>query len=175
MRFMRWAGAMLLLASLFTLNACGFKLRGKADFSFQTMQLVAGNSSALSQELKRVLRANGITVTTDSTPSDVQLTVLGEAVQRNILTFNASGSAREIELRYILTFQLKDNAGKFLIAPSQVNVKRDITYTDDQILAKQAEEQLLITDMRSDVVQQLIRRLTVVKPNKTIGLEPGPQ
>ncbi len=158
-------GVLMVLAAL-VLSGCGFKLRGPSELAFKTMNLVAGDSSALTQEFKRVLRANGIAVVPDAKQAEVQLTVLGEARQRNILSFTSAGRAREVQLRYILSFQLKDAKGQFMIVPSEIALQRDITYSDDQVLAKESEEQLLYRDMQSDVVQQLMRRLSVVKANK---------
>ena len=171
----RWVWFACLLTIVSTmLGGCGFQLRGQADFTFKNLQVVAGDSTALIQELKRVLRTNGVTVVNDIAQSDAQLTILSEGVQRSILTFNSSGSAREIELRYVLSFQLRDAKGNLLIAPSQILLKRDLTYSDNQVLAKTSEEQILTADMRSDVVQQLMRRLAAARPGKTIGLDKGP-
>jgi len=39
-----------------------------------------------------------------------------------------------------------------------------MTYSDAEILAKEQEEQLLFRDMRSDMVQQILRRLASAKP-----------
>ena len=40
-----------------------------------------------------------------------------------------------------------------------MQLSRDVTYNDAEILAKEAEEQLLFRDMQSDMVQQVMRRL----------------
>ena len=48
--------------------------------------------------------------------------------------------------------------------PSQVEVYRDLTYADSDVLAKTQEEELLWRDMESDLVQQLMRRLAAAKP-----------
>jgi LPS-assembly lipoprotein len=41
--------------------------------------------------------------------------------------------------------------------------QRDISFNESVVLAKEAEEALLYRDMQSDIVQQLLRRLAVVK------------
>ena len=38
-----------------------------------------------------------------------------------------------------------------------------MTYDDTQVLAKESEEALLYEDMKSDAVQQMVRRLSVIK------------
>jgi LPS-assembly lipoprotein len=43
-------------------------------------------------------------------------------------------------------------------------LQRTLTYDAAQILAKEQEEALLFRDMRSDAVQQVMRRLSRAKP-----------
>ena len=43
-------------------------------------------------------------------------------------------------------------------------LRRDFTYNDTQVLAKEAEEALLYQNMRTDMVQQIVRRLSHAKP-----------
>ena len=40
---------------------------------------------------------------------------------------------------------------------------RDVSYNETQALAKEAEEALLMRNMQSDMVQQLLRRLAAVR------------
>jgi len=47
-----------------------------------------------------------------------------------------------------------------------VQLSRDVTYNDADILAKESEEQLLFRDMQSDMVQQVMRRLASVERAK---------
>jgi outer membrane lipopolysaccharide assembly protein LptE/RlpB len=49
------------------------------------------------------------------------------------------------------------------IAPSTITLRREITFSDDQVLSKESEEALLWRDIQSDLVQQLMRRLAAAK------------
>ena len=49
------------------------------------------------------------------------------------------------------------------LEPVTVQLKRTITFNEAQVLAKESEEALLYRDMQSDLVQQIMRRLSVVK------------
>ena len=44
-------------------------------------------------------------------------------------------------------------------------LKRDLTYNDTDVIAKEQEEILLYRDMQSDAVQQLVRRLQTARVN----------
>ena len=58
------------------------------------------------------------------------------------------------------SYRVHDGKGGEYVPPSVVQLQRDITYSDSEILAKEAEEQLLFRDMQSDLVQQVLRRLS---------------
>jgi LPS-assembly lipoprotein len=47
-----------------------------------------------------------------------------------------------------------------------VQLTRDVTYNDTDVLAKENEEQLLYRDMQADMVQQLMRRLSAAQKPK---------
>jgi hypothetical protein len=49
---------------------------------------------------------------------------------------------------------------------TSIVLTRDITFADADVLAKQAEEQLLFRDMQSDMVQQIMRRLAAAQKPK---------
>ena len=56
-----------------------------------------------------------------------------------------------------------DGKGVNFVPTTVVQLTRDVTYNDADILAKESEEQLLFRDMQSDMVQQVMRRLAAVE------------
>ncbi|HEY6898453.1 MAG TPA: LPS assembly lipoprotein LptE, partial [Rhodocyclaceae bacterium] len=67
-------------------------------------------------------------------------------------------------------FRLHDGKGGDLIPSSQIVLRRDITYSDDLLLAKGAEENLLWRDMLQDAVRQILRRMaSAQKPLPPVG------
>ena len=68
-------------------------------------------------------------------------------------------------------YRILDNQGRDLVLPGAVELFRDITYADSDVLAKTQEEDLLWRDMESDLVQQLLRRLSTAKPTKPVDPE----
>jgi LPS-assembly lipoprotein len=50
------------------------------------------------------------------------------------------------------------------VPPATIELVRDLTYDDSNVLAKQQEETLLWRDMENDLVQQLMRRLAAARP-----------
>jgi LPS-assembly lipoprotein len=66
---------------------------------------------------------------------------------------------REFQLRYRVAFRVHDGKGGEFVPQTSIALTRDITFNDTDVLAKEAEEQLLFRDMQSDMVQQIMRRL----------------
>ena len=72
---------------------------------------------------------------------------------------------REKRLRYRYGYRVVDDKGRDLVAPGVIELNRDVTYADSDVLAKTQEEELLWRDMENDLVQQLMRRLSMTKPS----------
>ncbi len=146
------------------LSACGFALRGPVTFPFASIYLGFPDSSPLGAELKRNIRANGHTmIASDKSAADVAFEVLAERREKIILSLNSQGRVREYNLTYSFRFRVIDRAGKEVLEPADINLKRNISFNETQVLAKEAEEALLYRDMQSDLVQQIMRRLAVLK------------
>ena len=151
----------LLLASL--LAGCGFKLRGQQEFPFET--IAVPGVSTLNLDLRRnIAAANEKTIVTQQvTGADAVLTVLAEQQEKVILSLNTQGRVREFQLRYRVSYRVSSPKGLDFVPPTSVVLTRDITF-NDQVLAKETEEGQLYSEMRSDMVQQIIRRLARAKP-----------
>jgi LPS-assembly lipoprotein len=148
------AAAMLCMA----LAACGFQLRGQAALPFDSIYV--SGSPAFATQVARAVRAGSTTRVTDN-PKDAQVTlqILSEGRERAILSLSGAGRVRELQLRYRVSYRLYDKNNKEYIPLSEVLLKRDLTYSDADVLGKEQEEALLYRDMQSDAVQQLMRRL----------------
>ena len=175
----------LLLAGL--LGACGFKLRGSADLPahklpFSTIALSLAPTSEFYAQLKRAIEASSAgTRVADASEAEAVLAVLGDTSQKNILSLNTSGRVREYQLVRTFSFKVQANnpsaapvpqvkytdapvvAPTEYVAPSTIVLRREVTYSDDLVLSKEAEERLLWRDMQKDLVEQLMRRLATAK------------
>jgi LPS-assembly lipoprotein len=148
------------------LAGCGFRLRGTADVPFETLY-VPNPTSGIALDLKRNLEAGTrARVVTDPKSADALLQFTEEARQKEILSLTGTGRVREFTLRYRVGFRVHDGKGNDFVPPSTIVLSRDVTFNDAEILAKEAEEQLLFRDMQSDMVQQIIRRLAAAKRPK---------
>ena len=154
--------------ALVSLSGCGFALRKAPDFAFTTLYSGLAESSPLGVELRRSLEATRkVKVISDArliNEAQVVLDVLLDQREKVVLSLNATGQVREFQLRLRFRFRLRTLAGKELIPASEIALQRDINFNESAVLAKEAEEALLYRTMRTDIVQQLMRRLAAVKP-----------
>ncbi len=160
--------ALLCLAPVALLAACGFRLRGVPEFSFATLYVAAPEGSPLARELVRTLQGSGSTLQVLRDPADLPtaeavLDLLSEQHERVVVGLNASGEVRELELRLRVHFRLRTPAGDELIPDTELLQQREISYNETIALAKEAEEALLYRNMQTDIVQQVLRRLAAAK------------
>lgn len=148
------------------LAGCGFRLRGAPNFAFDSLYLQAAGTE-LTEELRRYLRSSGSLrlVEPPATPDKAQviLELFGEQRARVVAGRGASGQVRELELRVAVKFRLRSALGKELIGDTELEQRRDISYSETQALAKEQEEALLFRDMNQSVARQLLRRLEAIK------------
>ena len=147
------------------LAACGFQLRGAYSLPYESLYLAVSEYSLIGVSLKRAIRSSQSTRLADSA-KEAQATFLptGEAREPIILSLSGSGRVREKRLRYRYSYRIVDAQGRDLVLPGTVELTRDLTYADSDVLAKTQEEDLLWRDMENDLVQQLMRRLAAARP-----------
>jgi LPS-assembly lipoprotein len=157
-----------LLAAIIALGllaGCGFQLRGAYVLPYDSIYLSMPDYSELGAGLKRAIRASGGTRLADRA-EDAQASFVPtvDARERVILSLSGTGRVRELRLRYRYGYRIVDVKGRDLIPAGEIELSRDLTYDDSNVLAKEQEELLLWRDMQNDMVQQLMRRLVAVKP-----------
>jgi LPS-assembly lipoprotein len=153
----------LLHAALLLLAGCGFKLRGTAEVPFQTLY-IPGSSGGIALDLKRNIQAGtDARVVDDPKQADAILEFSEEAREKDILSLTGTGRVREFQLRYRVGWRVHDGRGGVYVPQSTIQLTRDVTFNDAEVLAKEAEEQLLFRDMQTDMVQQIMRRLAAAE------------
>lgn len=152
-----------LLASLVAgLTNCGFHLRGAADVAFSSI-FIQGNTLIINKKLLKSLKANGVQVLPTAEGAEMLLELVGEENEKRILSLAGTGTVNEFELYYRIHYRTK-RAGEALWSSTQtVEARRDYTYSDANLLAKQGEEKRLNESMQQDVLSNLMRRLSTLK------------
>jgi LPS-assembly lipoprotein len=173
---LKWAIAGACLAML---QGCGFQLRGAAPLPFASAYVEAGvavlnttgitsssyTSHRMTSQIAPLLR-NYLAQNQKLAPGKEQAAIVihltNEAREKSILTLSGTGKVREYRLMHRVTLSALDGAGKEVLAPALIQLNRDFSYSDEQIMAKEAEEVLLLKEMEQDILRQIVRRLAYV-------------
>ena len=152
---------------LMGLSGCGFQLRQAPNYPFRTLYTGLPEASVFGQELKRNISVSGrVEVINDPKQverADVIFDLLQELQEKVILSRTSAGAVREFQLRVRIRFKLRTRDGIEVIPDTELVQERDISFSETAALSKETEEGLLYRDMRSDLVQQVLRRLAVVR------------
>jgi LPS-assembly lipoprotein len=154
--------SLILLTAALLLSGCGFHLRGKATLPFDSIY-ISGSQVFVTQIARAVRAGSQARVTANPKDAQVTLQILNELRERVILSLSATGRVREITLRYRVSYRLTDAKGIEYIPTSEIVLRRDVTYSDTDVLGKEQEEALLYRDMQNDAVQQVVRRLQAAR------------
>jgi len=155
----------IVLLMFLMLTGCGFKLRGQiSSLPFQTLYVAAPPGHTIGSDLRRAVGASTTTKVVDKMEeAEAILQVINASNERRILSLSGGGRVREFELVFKITTRLVDNKGIEIAPASEIILTRILPFLDAQILAKEAEEQMLYRDMQADAVQQIIWRLSAIR------------
>lgn len=159
-----------LTALLFTLllASCGFQLRGAANLPFDTLYVQAPASSQFANQFRRMVTSGSTTRVIDNAKSaEATFVLVSERREKTILSLSSTGRVSEYQLRYLLSYRVIDRNSIEIIPVTEIALKRDLSYSDAELLSKEAEDALLYRDMQNDALQQLLRRLQLTKLSTT--------
>ncbi len=155
----------LLAAAL--VAGCGFHLRGTASgkLPYGSFYVALPDNAEVGIWLKRYVRSMADTrLATAPEEAEAIFQQLYDNRHKAILSLNAKGQVKEYRLQLTYGFRIVDAKGQVLVPPNEIVISRDITYDASVVLAKEQEEALLWRDITSDLVNQILRRLSIVKP-----------
>lgn len=151
------------MAGLAGLSGCGFQLRQPAVLPFRSIALTGfAPRSPLAEELRQAL-ARSVTVEAQAARAELVLQALTDARERVVVASTAAAQVRELQLRIRLRWRTFTPAGRELTPAAELVLARDMSYSETLALAKQHEEADLYREMQSDIVAQVLRRLTAVR------------
>ena len=150
------------LCLLALVTSCGFQLRGAANIAFDNI-FIQGSTLTISKNLVKSLELNDVKVLPSADNADLLLELMGEESEKRILSLSGSGLVNEFELFYRVHYRTRQ-VGAALWSPVQtIEARRDFSYSDANLLAKQGEEKRLNENMQADVLSNLMRRLSALK------------
>jgi LPS-assembly lipoprotein len=159
-----WYVRLAAIALAATLCACGFQLRGAATYAFDSIYVGAPPSLPFTVELKRALAGAGPAKVLDAPQgAQVVLDIINISDDKAVLSLSPGGRAREFALAKRVAFSLRDADGNLWLPLDDITVRRSYLYDDTERLAREIQEQRLLTEMQTDAIAQILRRLQAAK------------
>ncbi len=154
-----------MLSLLLLATACGFQLRGVYPLPFDSLYISLPEEAELRTLLKRAIVAGSSARVVDARQeAQATLLVLNDSQVKSILSISAAGQAQEYQLVRTFVFRVIDRSGADWVQQSPIVLRRDLTFNNNQVLAKESEEGLLWNDIQNDLVRQIMRRLAAARP-----------
>jgi LPS-assembly lipoprotein len=163
----RYLSNVVLSLLMLTLVGCGFHLKGKADLpdGLNTM-LVQGVTlnRGIGKKLRRSLMQNEVVVLEQFQQGAAILSVLEHNIERRVLTVGGTDAkVSEYELLGTLTYRVTDETGQVIVPKQRYEIYRDYRYASNQVLAAEEEDAALREEIQQELVDSLIRRLSILK------------
>lgn len=148
---------------------CGFKLRRAEGIPFASLYIDAPAGSAVAQRVRSALTRDEHTrLAATAGEAEAVLKLDQEARSKTILSLSGAGRVTEYRLGLKLSYSVSGKEGRVWAAPETIELNRDMTYDDRQLLAKGAEEQLLYRDMEDNAALRILRRLQSISPGDAL-------
>lgn len=154
--------------ALFLLAGCGFKLRGATEFPFQTVKVSGHPFEAVVRELTHQLRGFSQLKLVDSLDqADIVVNILEVNRDEEILIIGRAGHVQEYEYFLTIRYQLCGKGAKVCQPEQHLKLRRQMSYDERQILAKQNEERFLRKNMEQEAVRLILLRMSGSKAAMT--------
>lgn len=160
--FKQYGMFLLLLLLIFSLAACGFKLRGATPLPFNSLYTNISSQTSFGSYIIRGIRANSphTRIVDNATEAEARLIQINSRRTRKEMSLDINGKVEEYELGLYISFTLVDNAGNTLLAPTTLSNLRLLPYDEDDSAAKAAEMQQLYSDMERNIANSMLQRIT---------------
>ncbi len=153
------------MALIVSVSACGFRLRGTQQLPESINQVYIASQfahmpmqRALEQRLSVYQLQNVTQTQAQQDPRTVTIYLQPEELERRLLSVFATGQVAEYELIFSIPYTVQF-ADQEAIA-SRIEVLREYQDDPDEVLAKSRELDLVLTEMRNEAADRMIRLLS---------------
>lgn len=153
----------LLIACLTT--ACGWQLRGSSSVTphLQSVYIDSADThSALINNIRQILLANDVALENDSSAATLTLLVIEERHDRRTAAVGSDALTSAYELFLTLNYDIRTPAGKSVSTQNTAVITRTFNYSASGASSGAREEALLLSEMRRELAQTIVRRLSAV-------------
>ena len=152
-----------LLALALTLLAagCGFRLQGAATLppTLDSVYVAVPDTlSSFAVELDRALERAGAQRAASPGEAEAVIRVRMDRSGRRVLSVSARNTPQEFEIFYRVEYAI-ERGGSEVVAPQRLELTRNFSFDESQLLAKDREQEILRDAMARDLADLVLRRL----------------
>lgn len=161
---------LLVMGLAVLLSACGFQLRGTGanQISIKEMDLSARDAYGKTVvQLRQVLEGNGVKIYTGA---PYKLVILDEQETQRSASSSGSSRAAEYTLTTTLNYQIRGDQNRELVK-NKVQIEKIYVHDGNNLIGSDLEATQVRNEMRSDLVQALVRQLEQLTPERLDELQ----
>jgi LPS-assembly lipoprotein len=150
-----------LLAAAFLLAGCGFHLQGSGSLpegARKVYVVTADEVTPFAVELRRAIERSGGRLTSTAAQADMVVRIQRDRGGRRVLSVSARNTPQEYEIFYSIEYSV-DRGGKEVLEPQPLELIRNLSFDETQLLAKDREEIIIRESMAKDLALLVTRRL----------------
>jgi LPS-assembly lipoprotein len=158
---MRRTAIALCAAATLLLAGCGFHLQGSGalpELHRKIHVLTADEVTPFAVELRRAIERSGGTITATPGEADTLIRIQKDRSGRRVLSVSATNTPQEYEVFYSVEYSV-ERAGKEVLESQPLEITRNMSFDQTQLLAKDREEAILRDAMARDLALLITRRL----------------
>ena len=158
-RFAR--AAVVATAAVVALGGCGFHLQGAGALPEGARRVYIATSDEVTPfavELRHAIERSGGEIVQGSSTADTVVRVHRDRSGRRVLSVSARNTPQEYEVFYAIEYTV-DRAGQEVVERQPLELVRNLSFDETQVLAKDREVVILHEAMARDLAQLVVRRL----------------
>ena len=157
----RRAFAWLVPALALALGACGFRLQGAGMLPEDGRRVYVATADELTPfavELRRAIERSGGEIVRSASAAQTVVRIQSDRSGRRVLSVSARNTPQEYEVFYDVGYTV-DRGGREVVELQPLELIRNLSFEDSQLLAKDREEAVLRDAMARDLAMLVVRRL----------------
>ena len=148
------------LASISSLMACGYHIRGMVDLPYKVIAITGNPSPPMRADLQTaILTGSDVKVAINPKDADLVLEITSDVTGREILAYNSTGQISAYRLNIRVGFRAYDLSGAEVIPDAEIYMTRDMDFSNATVLSTDVQQQQFLTLMRRDLAVQILRRV----------------
>lgn len=158
-----------LILTLSLLVGCGFHLRGQTQIPAELKTLVLTPDEPYTPQqraIRSLFRSNGIQFYDESEESEgassyYQIDLLDVTVKRDVIIIGTDAQAKQEQIIMAQRYRIVPPHEQPM-ATQIISVQRILNVDQNRVLGQDQEEIVLMEEMREDIAQQLLKRVTLL-------------